>query len=151
MLLQARAVCAGIGGVEFYEHLTGLHGLAFLDPHALDHAGFQRLQGLGAFAHDDAAGGHGHDVDLAERGPHEGDDEERAHRDRHPARRGVRGGGLQAQRGRQKGGFVGQQLRASQLSAHGPGGGEDRAVSGQQVDHRVAWGCMGMFSHGSTY
>ena len=65
-----------------YFSLSGFAKIALLHPHALDDAGLQRLNRLRAFAHDDAAGGHGHDIDFAERGPHEGDDEQRAHGNR---------------------------------------------------------------------
>jgi hypothetical protein len=69
MILHAGPISAGVGGVRFHQHLALLHRIAILDQHALDDAGLQQLQGLGALAHHDAALSDGGDVDLAEDGP----------------------------------------------------------------------------------
>ena len=136
LLAHAGLVGAGVGGVKLNQHLAGFDGVAVLHQHTLDDAGFQRLQGLGGVADDDAALGHGHDVDLADDGPDECRDKHRAHRQRGTPWCGVDGGFLQ--RCGQEGGFVGQALRAGQFAPRGPGGLKDGAVAGQQFDGGVA-------------
>ena len=56
--------------------LAGVHLVAILHEHALDDAALQWLHQLGPLADDDAALRYGDDVDLAEDGPEEGDDED---------------------------------------------------------------------------
>ena len=137
LLLHAVLVGLRVGRVEFHQHLAGLHRVAVAHQHALDDAGFERLDGLGALADHDAARRHGDDVDLAEPGPEQGDGEEGADGDRRAARRRVHGRLLQAQRGRHEGGFVGQAFGAGEFVAGLPGGGEDGFVARKQVDDGV--------------
>jgi hypothetical protein len=55
LLLQAGAVCSGVGGVQLDEHLARLNSVAIFDQHAFDDTRFEWLQGLGALADNDSA------------------------------------------------------------------------------------------------
>ena len=69
---------------------------------------------------------------------------ERHDRVGHAARRGVDGCFLQAERGGQEGGFVGQAGGACELVAGLPGGGQDGAVAGEEGDDGVGHGRASM-------
>ena len=140
LLLHARLVGAGVGRVQFHQHLAGLHAVAVAYQHALDDARIERLDRLGALAHHDAAGRDGHDIDLAEAGPEQGQGEEGAQREGGAPWRRVQRRFLQGQGCGQEGRLVGQALGAGQFVAGLPGGGEDGFVAGEHVERGVSRG-----------
>ena len=103
----------------------------------LHDARFERLQGLGVFAHDDAAGRHSDDVDLAQHRPQQHDDEERADRPRHAAGRRVGRRFLQAERRREERRLIGKSARASQFMAQCPRRLQNCSVPPEQFDDRM--------------
>jgi hypothetical protein len=74
LLAHVAVVGAGGGGVQLHQQLAGSHPVPVLHEDAAHHAGLQRLDELGAFAHHDAPGRYGHDVDLAQQGPGQRDE-----------------------------------------------------------------------------
>jgi hypothetical protein len=118
LLPDALAVGTGGGGIELDEHLAGLHPIAVADLDRAHDSRLQRLDNLGAFAHDNAPRRHRDDVDAPDDGPRERDHEQRADRDRRTARCRVRWRDLERQGGRQEGALVGKPLRAGELSTH---------------------------------
>ena len=117
---NAGAVGAGVGGVELHQHLAGLHAVAVLHQHALDHARLQRLQSLvrslttmrpGATATMSISPRIAQTTAMTKKC---------TDRTGQAARRRMHGRVLQAQRGRQEGRFVGQCAWPGQLVAHLP-------------------------------
>ena len=125
-------------GVQFDQDLAGLDLVAVGHMDGSHHAGFQRLNLLGAIADHDAPLGHSHHIERTDAGPQHRNPSQRHDGVHGSARRRVRRCGLQAERRRQEGGLVGQSSGPVQLMAVGPHGGTDLAIPCQQLDERVA-------------
>jgi len=134
LLANARRIRGRIGRVELDPYRAGADRITVLHEDMLDDAGLERLQGLAAVADDDPPQCHRDDVELTDRGPDHGDDEQKADRQRGAARRRMVGRVLEAERGRKKSRLVAQPSRAGQRDPPEPSG--DPEIAPDRTDHR---------------